>query len=69
MFYENLKQRFRNFCFGVIEVFQPFVAAVLTAECHANHANLRIRRLKPPLQKVAEPKAEIANSDYIHSST
>jgi hypothetical protein len=38
----------------------PFVAAVLTAEYHANIENIHIRRLKPPLQKVAKPKVEIA---------
>jgi hypothetical protein len=49
-----------NFRFGIIEVLKNGVAAVLTAECHAGLANLRIRRLKPPLHRVAKPKAAIA---------
>jgi hypothetical protein len=36
-----------------IYVLKHGVAAVLTAECHASNANLRIRRLKSPLQEVA----------------
>jgi hypothetical protein len=35
---------------------QPAVAADLSAECHASTDNLRIRRLKPPLQEVEKAK-------------
>jgi hypothetical protein len=42
----KLTQQFR------IWVLQPPVAAVLTAECHASNAKLRIRRMNPPLQEV-----------------
>jgi hypothetical protein len=45
-----------NFRFGIIEVLQHGVAAVLTAECHANIDNLHIRRLKPPLHQVVKKR-------------
>jgi hypothetical protein len=51
-----------NFCFDFIEVLQPNVAAVLTAE-YADFQYLRdIQLLKPPLQEVTKPKAEIAET-------
>jgi hypothetical protein len=64
MSYLKIYHSYSNFRFGFIEILRPPVAAVLTAECHANIENPRIRRLKPPLQEVAKPKAETC---VIHS--
>jgi hypothetical protein len=57
---QKTKKNISNFCFDIIEVLKPPVAAVLTAEYHASNAKLRIRRMNPPLQEAAKPKAKIA---------
>jgi hypothetical protein len=61
---QKIKCQFSSLRFDIIEVLKPDVATVLTAECHANIDNLRIRRLKPPLHEVAKPKVETANVDF-----
>jgi hypothetical protein len=47
--------------FGFIEVLRHGVASrFFRDECHANIANLRIRRINPPLHHVSKPKTETA---------